>query len=96
MGHDRVLGSEGMLRRSESDRMRGDDHEMAPNGRMHRDDAPGYDRDKDRERYGDRRDRDGDYANRSSRWYSDGDRSQRRVKICIEYENGDEYCRYRE
>jgi hypothetical protein len=37
----------------------------------------------------DRRDRD------SSRYYDD-DRSRRRVKVCVEYENGDEYCRYRE
>jgi hypothetical protein len=25
----------------------------------------------------------------------DEDRPQRRVKVCFEYENGDEYCRYR-
>ena len=29
------------------------------------------------------------------RGYYDEDRPQRRVKICLEYENGDEYCRYR-
>jgi hypothetical protein len=27
--------------------------------------------------------------------YYDEDRPRRRVKICIEYENGDEYCRYK-
>jgi hypothetical protein len=27
--------------------------------------------------------------------YYDEDRPQRRVKICVEYENGDEYCHYR-
>jgi len=27
--------------------------------------------------------------------YHDEDRPQRRVKICVEYENGDEYCHYR-
>ena len=29
------------------------------------------------------------------RGYYDEDRPRRRVKICFEYENGDEYCRYR-
>jgi hypothetical protein len=38
----------------------------------------------------DRPDRDG-YARGSY----DEDRPQRRVKVCFEYENGDEYCRYR-
>ena len=43
---------------------------------------PDYDRD--------RADREG-----SGRGYYDEDRPQRRVKICVEYENGDEYCHYR-
>lgn len=38
----------------------------------------------------DRADRDG-----YGRGYYDEDRPQRRVKICFEYENGDEYCHYR-
>jgi hypothetical protein len=43
---------------------------------------PDDDRDRaDREGYG--------------RGYYDEDRPQRRVKICVEYENGDEYCHYR-
>ena len=29
-------------------------------------------------------------------YYHDEDRPQRRVKICVEYENGDEYCHYRQ
>lgn len=29
------------------------------------------------------------------RGYYHEDRSRRRVKVCFEYENGDEYCRYR-
>jgi hypothetical protein len=37
-----------------------------------------------------RADRDG-YGRR----YYDEDRPRRRVKVCVEYENGDEYCRYR-
>ena len=32
---------------------------------------------------------------RDDRDYDDEDRPRRRVKICIEYENGDEYCRYK-
>lgn len=28
--------------------------------------------------------------------YADEDRPRRRVKICFEYENGDEFCRYRD
>ncbi len=37
----------------------------------------------------DRADRDG------GRGYYNEDRPSRRVKVCFEYENGDEYCRYR-
>ena len=39
----------------------------------------------------DRGDRDG-----YGRGYYDEDRPRRRMKVCFEYENGDEYCRYRE
>ena len=46
-------------------------------------------RDRD-DRGWDRPDRDRDY-----RGY-DEDRPRRRVKVCVEYENGDEYCRYRQ
>jgi hypothetical protein len=40
---------------------------------------------------------DDDRADRDNygRGYYDADRPRRRVKICMEYENGDEYCRYR-
>ena len=31
---------------------------------------------------------------RADRGYPDEDRIRRRVKVCFEYENGDEYCRY--
>ena len=48
--------------------------------RMHPDDDRDLDR-ADREGYG--------------RGNYDEDRPQRRVKICVEYENGDEYCHYR-
>lgn len=39
--------------------------------------------------------RDDDDMDRRSR-YRDEDRPRRRVKICFEYENGDEFCRYRD
>ena len=42
-------------------------------------------------RSADRADRDG-YGKRSD----DEDRPRRRVKVCFEYDNGDEYCRYRD
>lgn len=38
--------------------------------------------------------RDDDDIDRRSRYY-DEDRPHRRVKICFEYNNGDEFCRYR-
>lgn len=40
----------------------------------------------------DRGDRDWD---RRDRWSDFREHARRRVKTCIEYENGDEYCRYR-
>ena len=57
-------------------------------------------RDKDRGRYGDRDDRDDrgwdrEERERAYRGY-DEDRPRRRVKVCIEYDNGDEYCHYRQ
>ena len=36
-----------------------------------------------------------DEMDRHSRYY-DEDRPHRRVKICFEYDNGDEFCRYRD
>lgn len=57
--------------------------------------------DKDRGRCGDRGERDDrgwDRADRDRehRGYYDDDPPRRRVKVCVEYENGDEYCRYKE
>ena len=91
MGRDgREMGSEGRMRR-DGERIGRDDREMGPDPRMQRD------RDWDRGRYSARGDRDGDYADRDNddRGYFDEDRPRRRVKICVEYENGDEYCSYR-
>ncbi|QOZ51881.1 hypothetical protein XH90_11235 [Bradyrhizobium sp. CCBAU 53338] len=39
--------------------------------------------------------RDDEDRDRHSRYYDD-DRPHRRVKICFEYDNGDEFCRYRD
>jgi hypothetical protein len=64
--------------------------------RMHRDSEADRDRDMDRGRYRERGARDGDRRDWDSSRYFDDDRSHRRVKVCVEYENGDEYCRYRE
>jgi hypothetical protein len=88
---DRETGPDWRMRRGGDERMGRDRSEMGAEGRMQRD------RDWDRGRYGARRDRDEDHADRDddSRGYFDDDRPRRRVKICVEYENGDEYCRYK-
>ncbi|QWG14551.1 hypothetical protein KMZ29_07770 [Bradyrhizobium sediminis] len=95
---DREMGRGGMMRRGDSDRMGRDDHEMGRGGMMHRDRETSRDRDPDHGRYSERGDRDRDRAERDkdNRGYSDGDRARRRVKVCFEYDNGDEYCRYRQ
>ena len=51
-----------------------------------------------RDREPERGDRDWDRADRDrdNRGYVDADRPRRRVKVCVEYDNGDEYCRYRQ
>ena len=91
---------------------RSDDREMGPDWKMHRRDGDDRevgqdmqrgerdehrDRDKDRGRYGDRDNRGWDRAdrNRDDRSY-DEYLPRRRVKVCVEYDNGDEYCRYRQ
>jgi hypothetical protein len=88
---DREMGPDWRMRRGDGERMGRDGREMGPDPRMQRD------RDWDRGRYSARGDRDEDYADRDNddRGYFDEDRPRRRVKICVEYENGDEYCRYK-
>ena len=93
--NDREVGRENDMGRM-MDRMgRGMDWDHRKVGRdwqMRRDDDD-VDRDRDRGRGyrgSDRADRDG-----YGRGYYDEDRPRRRVKVCFEYENGDEYCRYR-
>ncbi len=94
-GDEREMGRDWRMRRNDGDRGR-DDRDMGPD--MRRGDRDEYrDRDTDRGRYGDRDDRGWDRAdqNRDYRSY-DEDRPRRRVKVCVEYDNGDEYCRYRQ
>ena len=84
----------------DGDRMGREDREMGPEWRMRRDRDDDRDNQKDRGRYGDRGDRDNREWDRAVRehdyrGYYDEDRPRRRVKVCVEYENGDEYCRYR-
>jgi hypothetical protein len=89
---DREMGRGGMMRHGDGDRMGHDDHEMGQDRRMYR----GGDMSRDRE--SERGDRDWDRADRDrdNRGYVDADRPRRRVKVCVEYDNGDEYCRYRQ
>jgi hypothetical protein len=96
-GDDREMSRDGWMRRGDDDRQGREDREMGPDRRMHRDRDAGRDRD-ERGRYGDRSDRGWDRADRDRgyRGYSDEDRPRHRVKVCIEYENGDEYCRYKQ
>ena len=106
---DREMGRDWKMRRNaEGERAGGEDREIGRGEMMRRgdDDRMGRDRDYDKERgrymdrgrYQERGDRDWDRADRDSdyRGYADADRLRRRVKICVEYENSDEYCRYRQ
>jgi hypothetical protein len=93
---DREVGRDWRMRRHDGDRM---DREMGQDERMPRDREMGRDRgqygsrDEGRQRdpQWDRADRDNDAGR-----YRDEDRPRSRVKICIEYENGDEHCRYKQ
>jgi len=89
----REMGFEG--RREDGWRRGPEDREIGRDPGMRRErDA---DRNWDHGRYTERGDRDGDrgYRDHDDRGYFDDDRPRRRIKICVEYENGDEYCRYR-
>jgi hypothetical protein len=94
-GDNREVGRDWRMHPGDGDRrMDSDDRETSRDWRMHRDREAGRDREMDRDGYrerGDRADRDRGY-----RGYYDEDRPRRRVKVCFEYENGDEYCRYRD
>jgi hypothetical protein len=95
---DREMGPDSKMRRGDGDRMGRDDHEMGQDWRMHRGGDISRDREPDRGRFSERGDRDWDHADRDrdNRGYVDADRPRRRVKVCFEYDNGDEYCRYRQ
>jgi len=94
---DREMGSEGRMRRGDGDRMGREDREMGPGPRVQRDRDTGRDGDGDRGQYTERDNRGSDYADRDkdNRGTIDEQQPRRRVKICVEYDNGDEYCRYR-
>jgi hypothetical protein len=95
---DREMGRDWRMHRDDDDNnARRTDRDVGPDWRM-RGRETSRDRDADSRHFRERDDRDGDRAdrNRNSRDdYFDDDEPRRRVKICVEYANGDEYCRYR-
>jgi hypothetical protein len=88
------MGRDWRMRRGDGDRMGREDRKGGPDWRRHGDRDDDRDRDKDRGRYGDRDDRDNRGWDRADqehdRGYYDEGRPRRRVKVCVEYENGDE------
>ena len=93
-GEDRQVGRDWRAQERDDDRMdrlgQNDMRRMRDNMRSDMDsDHRTVGRDW-RARPDDRADRDG-----YGRGSYDEDRPRRRVKVCFEYENGDEYCRYR-
>jgi hypothetical protein len=99
MGTDDRMGRDDRMGMGPDDRMgRRDGREVGRDWRMYREREAGRDGDKGRERYAERGDRDWDRADREkdNRGYFDEDRPRHRVKVCVEYENGDEYCRYKQ
>lgn len=95
---DREMGRDWRLRRGDNERMDRDDRDFGRGGMARRDEDErrGPHHDKYRERYWDRGDREWDRTERDYRGYAEESRPRRRVKICLEYANGEEYCRYRE
>ena len=91
------------MRQDWTTQRRGDDRmDMDRMERMQQRDM-GRMREEDRRTTGRNWRRDEDDIDRRSRWgdlaerrYYDEDRPRRRVKTCIEYENGDEFCQYRD
>ena len=97
-GDDREFNRDGRLRHGEGGSMGQADREMGPVRKMQRDRDDYRDGDKDLGRYGDRVERSSRRLERADqgRGYSDAqddEAPRRRVKVCIEYDNGDEYCR---
>jgi hypothetical protein len=85
----------------EQDRQRADDVRIGPGWRA--EERQAGPQTNDRGRMTDDQDRDHRTVGRGwrmgrdndERGYRDDDRPRRQVKICFEYENGDEYCHYR-
>ena len=94
---DREMDRDWRMHRDDDDNMSRSNREPGPDWRM-RDRDTSRGRDTDSYRFRERDDREGDRAdrNRNDRDYYFGDDvPRRRVKICVEYANGDEYCRYK-
>ena len=96
-GYEREFNRDGRMPRGGGQMGQGE-RDMGPGMMMPRERDDDRDGDKDRGRYGDRDDRSGRRSDRADqgRGYGDGrdeDAPRRRVKVCIEYDNGDEYCR---
>ena len=97
---DREIGRDWRMHRGDNDRMSRESREMGQDRRIHRERDDDRDGSKDRGRYADRDDRGPDRAGRGPGYgeADDEDRPRRRVKVCIECDNGvngDEYCRYK-
>ncbi|MBX9648876.1 MAG: hypothetical protein K2X57_17675 [Xanthobacteraceae bacterium] len=97
-GDDREFNRDGRVRRGEGGSMGQADREMGFARKMQRDRDDYRDGDKDLGRYGDRDERSSRRVDRADqgRGYGDArddEAPRRRVKVCIEYDNGDEYCR---
>ena len=92
------MGPDSKMPHNDGDRMGRDDREMGRGGMMRRGGDISPDREPDRRRSSEPGDRDWGRADRDrdNSGYVDADRPRRRVKVCFEYDNGDEYCRYRQ
>ena len=96
---DREMGHDGRMHRGDSDRMGRDDRETGPDfgeciATVRRAAIATWIVD-DIKRGGDRDWDDAD-RDRDNRGNIDEARPRHRVKVCVEYANGDEYCRYKE
>jgi len=95
-GGDREMDRDWRMRQRDGDRTGPNDRGSPDMQREYRDEY--RDHDKDRSRFRDRERQGWDHAERDLgyRSHDDDERPRRRVKICVEYDNGDEYCRYRQ
>jgi len=95
-GYEREVNRDGRMHRG-GGRIGQGERDMGPGMTMWGDPDDDRDGDKYRGRYGNRDDRSGRRSDRADQGRSYGSRDEdaprRRVKVCIEYDNGDEYCR---